>query len=94
MTDIELFDALDPESWKERPLQKIFLMHNFDAEKSTKEEIRQTLFRKFKEWTKDRLHMIESMTIERFYEDVLGKVDGESIVPAIQVRFTLKEEFR
>lgn len=90
MNDKDLFDALDPETWQSRPLQKVFLLHNFDVEKSTQEELRQTLFAKFKEWTGNHLEKIDKMMIERFYEDLTEDPKVRKIVPAIQVRFTLK----
>lgn len=87
MTDKDLFDVLDPETWPDRPLQKIFHLNNFDIEKSTREEIRQVLFAKFKEWAGKHLDKIDTMVVERCFD-----YQGDKEIPSIQIRFTLKKQ--
>jgi len=88
MNQKELFDVLDPATWPNRPLTKVFLLQNFDEEKATQEEVRQTMFKKINDWAGQHLEKIDTMVIERFYEDQ----NNGNIVPAIQVRFTLKNQ--
>ena len=87
MTDKDLFDVLDLETWCVRPIRKIFLMHNFDIEQSTQEEVRQVLFAKIKAWVGADQHRVDIVSILRCQELHEGK-----LVPAIEINFKLNDQ--
>lgn len=80
----ELFDVLDPETWQQRPLTKVFVFQATDWTQLGQEELRQVLFMKITKWAGDNLDKIDLMNIETFIDEV-------TMAPCIQLRFTLKK---
>lgn len=97
MTDKELFDALDPATWQQRPLQKVFTLSGIsfidgklktdDGDELDWNDLHLAVVNRFKFFVGKHWDKIDSLVVERFTD-----VDEKTMKPqmAVQIRFTLK----